>query len=150
MSLDTGRQAIEAYFIANWTATPYGLDAQSFTPAYNSVRLSITDGAVMQNSIGRVQNVYNNIGLVTFQIYTDGQLGSSSWRGYGEALEALFFNVTLDANGAVITDQSQTPLVRFCPPELGDSRFPYVGPFSAPAPFNVATIICPFIRYETR
>lgn len=149
MSLQTERIAIETYFFANWTATPYGLDGQPFTPAINTVQMFIADGAVMQASIGRTLNTYNNLGLVTFVVYTDGALGSSAWRGYAETLINLFLGKTLDATGALVTGSGQTPLVRFSPPELGDNRQPYIGPVTLEAPLRRTNVIVPFVRYET-
>jgi len=147
MTLDTERAAIEAYFIANWTDTAYGLDGHPFEPVAPCVQLFIKDGAVFQGSIGRVQNTLHNIGLLTLVLYTDGALGSSAWRGYAESLQSLFRGKTLDAAGAVVTSQAQTSLVRFSPP-LESNNHPYIGAEFIDAPFHRTNIICPFIRYS--
>jgi hypothetical protein len=150
MSLDSQRAAIETYLSNNWTDTPIGFDGWPFTPAADSIQLSIVDGAVMQKSIGRSQNVFANVAVATLTIYTDAALGSASWRGYAQALKTLFHGKTLDAAGAIVTSGAQTPLVRFSPPELGDNRHPYNGASLVDAPFRRTNIICPFIGYELR
>lgn len=150
MSYDTGRAAIEAYFISQWTATPFGLDGHPFEPSAGSVRLSITEGQTLQGSIGRTSNVINHVGVLTVQIYAQGGVGSSAWRGHAETLMGLFFAKALDADGVEVTDPAQTTLVRFSPPELGDNRHPYIGTVLQEAPYVVVSVLCPFIRYETR
>ena len=157
MSLALERQLIESFFIANWTATPIGLDGGSFTPAYGmdgrpdtSVSLSIVDGDMMQQSIGRVANVYGTPAHIAFMIYHDGALGSSAWRGIADSLINLFFNVAFDTAGAIIATNTQTAFLRFCPPELGDNRFAQLGPLMTQAPFALKPVTIPFIRYETR
>lgn len=149
MSLAQERQLIETFFIANWTATPYGLDGGSFTPAYGmdgrpdvSVSLSIVDGAMMQQSIGQVANSFITPAQITFMIYHDGADGSAAWRGIADSLIDLFFNLQLTNSGAAF--------LRFCPPELGDNRFAQIGPLLTQAPFAVKPVTIPFIRYETR
>jgi hypothetical protein len=150
MSLDTERAAIETYLSNNWTDTSIGFDGWPFTPTADSVQLSITDGAVMQQSIGRTQNLFVNVGVATLTIYTDAAQGSASWRGYAQSIKTLFHGKTLDADGAIVTSGAQTPLVRFSPPELGDNRHPYNGASFVDAPFRRTNIICPFVCYELR
>lgn len=157
MTLALERQYIEAFFIANWTATPYGLDGGSFTPAYGldgrpsaSVSLTIIDGAMMQESIGRTANVYITPAQISLNIYHDGAQGSAAWRATADALISLFWNLTLDTSGARVTTSAQVPFLRFNPPQLSDNRFAKIGPLMIEAPFGVKPVTIPFIRYETR
>jgi hypothetical protein len=151
MSLQTGRKAIETYVEAQWAnGVPMGMDGHPFTVAAPSVRMTITEGMTRQGSIGRVVNTVNQIGLVTFQIFTAGGTGSDEWRGYAQTLLDLFHGRTLDAAGAVVTSGAQTPLVRFSPPELGDAAHPYIAAQIDGAPHHQSNIICPFVRYELR
>ena len=151
MSLEAGRTAIERYFQANWVySEPLGMDGHPFTASAGSVRLTIKDGARMQGTIGRVQNVVNRIGTLTAQIFTAGGIGSSSWRIIGDRVIDLTHNITIDASGAVVTSASQTALVRFSPPELGDAAHPYIAADIDEAPFRQTNIICPFVVYELR
>lgn len=150
MSMATGRVAIETYLGANWTATVIGYDGQPFAPVADSLRLTIMDGATRQGSIGRVTNSVYSVGTVTLSLFTDGTKGSIAWRAYADTLLGLFHNITLDAAGAVIASQSQTPLVRFSPPEMGQDSHPYIGANIKDPPFNMVNIIAPFVRYELR
>ncbi len=150
-TLDAGRKAVEAYFIAQWAnATPYGLDGQPFTATAPSVRLTILDGAAIQASVGQTNRVITNIGVLSLQLFTDGALGSSSWRGLAETLLTMFHGVCLDAAGAVITSPGQTALVRFSPPEVGRGCHPYVANQTPGTPFRMTTINAPFVRYQLR
>ena len=150
MSYQTERAAIEAYFTAQWGATtPWGRDGQKFEPVFNSVIMTITSGAVMQGSIGRVANRIDHLGLVTFQVFTEGGKGSATWRGYAETLFGLFFDKTLDSAGLVIT-QTEDAFIRFSPPGMNDNRHPYVSAKVADPPFHITNVVCPFVRYETR
>lgn len=159
MSLQTERIAIETYFAAQWgVTTPYILDGHPGEPSPSKpvqpcVRLTITDGAVLQGSIGRAAagaNVLHNIGLVTFQLFTNAALGSSSWRGYAQTLLEMFHNKTLDGTGALFIGGAQTPVVRFSPPELGNGKHPYIGAQMIDVPFRMTNVIAPFLRYEIR
>lgn len=150
MSLQSGRAAIEAYIIANWTDTPMGLDGHAFEVTAPSIRMTITEGRVYQGSIGRVLNEVHQVGIVTFQIFTAGGMGSAEWRGYAQTLMDLFHNVTLDAAGAVVTSGAQTPLVRFSPPKDGGDDHPYIAADLDTVPFRQTNVICGFVRYELR
>lgn len=151
MSLQTGRRAIEVYTAANWTdPAPIGFDGHPFAVSAPSIRMSITEGAVRQSSIGKVTNTVHQIGLVTFQIFVDGGKGSNEWRGLADTLIGLFHNKVIDADGALVTSGAQTALVRFSPPELGEGQHPYIaGQFEEP-PYYQVNLICPFVRYELR
>jgi len=150
MSYQTERAAIEAYFTAQWGATtPWGRDGQKFEPVFNSVRMAITSGAVMQGSIGRVANRIDHLGLVTFQVFTEGGKGSAAWRSYAETIAGMFFEKTLDDDGVAITTTADA-FLRFSPPEMNDNRHPYISADFADPPFQITNVICPFVRYETR
>lgn len=149
-SLDAGRIAIETYVLASWTATPLGLDGQPFTVTAPSVRMTIIDGAAMQYSIGSTINLIANMGMLAIQLFTDGSLGSSSWRTYAESLLTLFHGKTLDATGALVTAPSQVTLVRFSPPEAGANCHPYIANVTPGTPFRMTNINCPFVRYQRR
>jgi hypothetical protein len=150
VSYQLERAAIEAYFTSQWgSTTPWGRDGQKFEPVANSVRLTITSGAVRQGSIGRTANRIDHLGLATFQIITEGGKGSAAWRGYAETIMGLFFEKTLSSAGAVITSGADA-FVRFSPPELGDNRHPYIAADFADPPFHLTNVICPFCRYAFR
>ena len=151
MSLTSGRTAIEAYLQAQWvSAVPMGMDGHAFTVAAPSIRMTITEGAVLQGSIGRTLNQVHQIGLVTFQIFTAGGTGSEEWRGLADTLMDLFHGKTLDAAGAVVTTQAQTALVRFSPPELGNGAHPYISAMIEDPPYQMVNVMVPCIRYELR
>lgn len=144
------RSAIEAFFRANWTATPLsktGMDGHAFTPTENSILLTIKSGDVLQGSIGRVQNVIEHVGIVTATIYTKGGNGSDAWRGYAEALEALFFEASINTTGA---RAGTDVFVRFSPPQLSPNQHPYIGADFPSTPFHITNVIAPFVRYTLR
>ena len=151
MSLVAAPEAIRRYFAAHWTYdVPLGQDGHPFTAIHRSVRLTILMGKRPQLTIGRVQNVVGQIGTLTGQVYTDGGKGASASRVIGKWLIDLTHNITLDATGAVVTTASQTALVRFSPPEMGDNPHPYVSSDEDGVPFRQTNIVCPFIAYELR
>lgn len=150
MSYDLERSAIETYFKTQWTdATPIGFDGQKFDPVINSICLTITSGATRQGSIGRTANRIDHVGLATFQIITEGGKGSVKWRPLAETIQGIFFETTIDQNGAVITDTADA-FVRFSPPQLGDNRHPYIAASFPDPPFHRTNVIAPFVRYSYR
>lgn len=149
MTYQTERAAIEGYFSAQWgSTTPIGFDGHEFTPAANSVRLTIQSGAVLQGSIGRASNRLDHVGLLTVTVYTAGGQGSAAWRGYAETIINLFRDVTLDSAGAVITATADA-FVRFSPPEISErNRHPYIAASFADPPFHITNVSAPFVRYS--
>lgn len=144
------RSALTTFFTAQWAdAAPVILDGHSGTPTDNSLRMTIQSGAAIQGSIGRMSNRINNVGMITFQIYTTGGKGSGLWRGHTDTLSDIFFEKAIDSAGALITAATQT-FIRFSPPELGDNRHPYVGATTTTAPFTQTNFNVPFIRYTYR
>lgn len=148
MSYQLERKAIEAFFIAQWAgATPLGMDGQTFKPVNNSLRLTINSGAVLQGSIGRTANRKDHIGTLIATIYTDGDLGSSAWRGYAETIINFLTEATIDNAGAAIT-ATEDAFVRFSPPQMGEGRHPYISASFKDAPFHITNITAPFVRYS--
>lgn len=143
MSYDAERKAIEAYVKANWSDTPIGYDGHEFTPAFDTIRLTINSGARLQGSIGRVQNRIDHIGTLVVSIYTEGGKGSAAWRGYAEALINALHGVTLGSDGLPITATADA-FLRFSP---GDQH-PYVSASFPDAPFHITNVTAPFTRYE--
>jgi hypothetical protein len=142
------RKAIETYFNAQWAATtPIGFDGQTFTPEADSVQLTIQSGAVLQGSIGRTANRKDHMGNLTVSIYTDGDKGSSAWRGYAETIIGFLMDKTLDDAGAVIATTADA-FLRFSPPTQTGIMHPYVSASFKAAPFTQTNIIAPFKRYS--
>lgn len=143
------RAAIERYFAAKrGSATePIIWDAQEGTPVENSFRLTINSGRVLQGTIGRIANRIDHIGTLTVTIYTAGGTGSAKWRGYAETIIGYFFETTLTESGTVITSSADS-FVRFSPPQLGESKHPYIAASFADPPFHITNVICPYIRYS--
>jgi len=133
---------------ANW-ATPIGFDGQVFEPTVNSIRLTISNGATLQGSIGRIGNRIHHMGILVVSIYTDGAAGSAAWRGYVETLTNLLFDKQLTTTGATSTTINDI-FVRFSPDLLGAARHPYVSASYKQTPFHVTNLTAPFVRYETR
>lgn len=146
MTYQREREAIEAYLEAAWAgATPIGMDGHPFTPAFNTIRLTIQSGQVLQGSIGRVQNQKLHIGTATVTIYTDGDAGSQAWRGYAETLFNIFREKRLEADGSVATSGADV-FLRFSPPQLAPNEHPYIGASFQDAPFTITNVIAPFVR----
>lgn len=144
MSYQNERSAIEVYFSLAWgSTTPIGFDGQAFTPVNNSVRLTISDGATLQGTIGGVQNRIDHIGVIQFQIFVEGGVGSGAWRGYAETISALFYGQIVDTSGQIITSPSAA-FIRFAPQD----QYPYVAGVLTETPFTIATLNAPFARYE--
>lgn len=153
MTIRAGNRAIRLYVQANWSSpVPMGYPGHPFTVAAPSIRMTIQTGARNQGSIGRVQNQVHQIGNVHFQIFTEGGIGTDEADGLCDTLIDLFHGKVLDADGAVVTSQSQTPVVRFSPPELGQSKHPYIAARVEldDAPYLQTNLICPYVRYELR
>lgn len=148
MSYDLERKAIEAYFLSQWGATTYiRVDGQTFTPRADSVQLTIHSGAVLQGSIGRINNRKDHMGNLTVSIYTDGDKGSSAWRGYAETIINFLMEKTLDDAGAVITTTADA-FLRFSPPTQSGIMHPYISASFKAAPFTQTNIIAPYSRYS--
>ena len=150
MSYDTERQAIEAYFLAQWgNTTPLGLDGHPFTPVENSVQLTINSGARLQGSIGRVKNRIDHVGTLIVSIYTEGDKGSVAWRGYAETIIGFLHEATLDRSGAIITSSADA-FVRFSPVGVsgGAQQHPYISASFKDMPFHRTNVTAPFVRYE--
>ena len=154
MTIETGRQAIETYWKANWTATPtIGYGGLPSAVTTDCVRLTIRHGRALTRSLSRAggtQNLIAYICTLTAQIFTDGAAGDVVPNGYAETILGLFHSKTLDAAGALITSPAQVPLVRFSPPELAGSENPYIGAQIESPPYRQTNVIIPFIRYEVR
>lgn len=149
-TMDAGRLAIVTFFETQWAnATPYGLPEFTFVPTPGSVRMTIAEGDELQGTIGRVQNVANNVGVVMFQIYTAGGTGTKAANELAETLKTMFRNKTLSAAGVVITDPSQA-FVRFSPPELGAGCHPKVVSRMVVETLLQTNVNCPFVRYQLR
>lgn len=150
MSYQTERQAIEAYFSAQWgTWVPLGFDAHSFTPSADSVLITINSGARLQGSIGRQKNRIDHVGTLTASIYTQGGVGSAGWREHAEKIIGFLHEVTLDSSGAPITATADA-FVRFSPvgPSGREQQHPYISATFMDAPFLIANVTAPFVRYE--
>lgn len=148
MTYQTERSAIEAYFAANWIGA-IGYDAQEFTPSNGSIRLTINSGAVMQGSVGRTLNRINHIGTLVVSIYTNGGAGSVAWRTIAETVQNMLFQKRLTTAGVLATTPGST-FIRFSPPELSPNEHPYISASFADAPFHIANLTAPFVRYENR
>ena len=115
----------------------------------NSARLTIQSGQRFQGSIGRTQNRIDNVGIVTVSIYTDGDLGSSGWRGHAQAAIDVFHGKTIGQDGQVITNTADA-FVRFSPVSARgqNEQHPYVSASNKQTPFQITNVIAPFVRYE--
>jgi|GEM_PF-2247785 len=147
MSFDTERAAIEGWFISQWAGqTPVGLDGHKFEPVAESVRLTIQSGDVRQVSFGRAGgNKARHIGIVQIEIYVQGGAGSSVWRGYAEAIQDIFLNRNLAANGTEATTAADV-LVTFG----RDGQLPYIASKLEEAPLYRVTVNAPFWREEAK
>lgn len=144
MSFETERQAIEAYFAANWGATDIGYDGHAFEPAADSIRLTIQSGEAFQRSFAKPgTNRVEHVGLLQVNIFVDGGAGSQAWRGYAETLEGLLRNKKLAADGTVAATSSDVLLVFST-----RGQVPYVAGVQHDQPFTIATLNAPFSRYE--
>ena len=136
------RRAIEVYLSTQWgTTTPIGFDGHEFSPSFNSIRVSIENGLTMQGSIGANTNRIDYTGIVTIQIFTENGKGSETWRGYAETLDGIFFDKRIANTGAIATTNE---FIRFSP----DQQHPYISGEVSDIPFNIATFVVPFVRYE--
>jgi len=136
------RKAIETYLQTEWgSTTPIGFDGYDFEPSFNSIRLSIQNGQVLQGSIGAATNRIEYVGQVAIQIYTENGKGTETWRGYAETLEGLFFDKRLTNAGVAATTNE---FIRFSP----EQQHPYISGEVSDIPFHIATFIAPFVRYE--
>lgn len=150
MSLQAGSRAIAMYFREAWvSAIPVYPDGWAFETVAPSVLLTVKEGAYLQNSVGRVSNVFHQVGTLICSIYTDGGAGSSTWRAIADDLVNIVFAKSLDVDGELLAG-SATPLIRFSAPELGEMRLPYIGADTDGVPFRQTNLICPFIRYDLR
>lgn len=146
MTEQAERLAIETYFQSNFSRTSrIGYDEQKFEPVADSIRLSIINGIVTQGSIGMVSNRIDNHGLIEFEIYTLGGIGSQSWRGHTEAIKTLFRGKTIDDAGVLITTPDDA-FIRFSP----NNQHPYVSGSQSKidAPLKITIVNVPFVRYE--
>lgn len=127
MSYSAARADIEGHFATNWgTRTPVGFDGHNFTPAKNSVRLTILDGEGRQASIGAPgSNVARYAGVVALQVFTEGGKGTAASRVYEDAIADIFRNKDVGA-------------IRF--------GIPYVSGSLEEPPFLVRTLMVPFSR----
>ena len=157
MSIDGGRQAIETYWLANWTTTPTvglaGRTAIITVDLLPVVRLTIRGGLALTRSMGLAisgQNIIAYVGILTAEIWTDGAAGDVLPNTYAETIMGLLHGKTLDGAGAIVTSSGQTALIRFSPPELGRSSNPYPGTPTTEPPMRQTSVIAPFVRYETR
>ena len=151
MTIRAGRRAIIRYMKAQWvSAVPMGYPNRPFKVVAPSIRMTITTGARRQGSIGRVKNQIHQIGLLTFQVFTEGGMGTDEEDGLCDDLIDLFHGKVLDVDGVIVTTSSQTPVIRFSPPELGDDAHPYIASQTIGTPFMQTNLIAPFVRYELR
>ena len=142
MSYATERLAIETYLATQWSdATPIGLDGHEFEPSFNSIRLTITNGQVVQGSIGTSSNRIEYIGLISIQIFTESGKGTNTWRGYAETLDGIFFDKRITNAGAIATTNE---FIRFSP----EQQHPYISGEFSDIPFHIANFVAPFVRYE--
>lgn len=142
MSYATERKAIETYIQTQWAAaTPIGFDGHDFEPSFNSIRVTIQNGQVLQGSIGAANNRIEYIGQVAIQIFTESGKGTQTWRGYAETLDGIFFDKRIDNTGALATTNE---FIRFSPQQ----QHPYISGEVSDIPFHIATFIAPFVRYE--
>lgn len=142
MSYATERKAIEAYLGSKWgTTTPIGFDGHEFEPSINSIRLTITNGQVIQGSIGAVNNRIEYLGLVSIQIFTESGAGTNKWREYAETLDGIFFDKRITNTGAIATTNE---FIRFSP----EQQHPYISGEVSDIPFHIANFVAPFVRYE--
>lgn len=142
MSYATERRAIETYLNTQWSgATPIGFDGHEFEPTANSIRVTIQNGQVLQGSIGAAANRIDHVGLVSIQIFTESGKGTQTWRGYAETLDGIFFDKRITDAGAVATTNE---FIRFSP----EQQHPYISGEVSDIPFNIATFVAPFVRYE--
>jgi len=142
MSYALERKAIETYIQTQWgTTTPIGFDGHDFEPTINSIRVSILNNEVLQGSIGAVNNRIEYLGQVAVQIFTESGKGSDTWRGYAESLDGFFFEKRLTNAGA---SAATNEFIRFSP----EQQHPYISGLVSDIPFNIATFVAPFVRYE--
>lgn len=145
MTYQLERAAIEQYLITGWaSATPLGLDAQTFTPTVNSISLTINGGDVVQGSIGRSANRIEYVGLAQIMIYTEAGKGSAAWRGYAETLKDLFFEARITAAGAAISAVNEE-FIRFSP----RGQHPYIAGSQINEGLTMTTFNAPYVRYDT-
>ena len=142
MSYSLERKAIENYIQTECgSTTPIGFDGHDFEPSINSIRVSISNGNVLQGSIGASNNRIEYLGEVLIQIFTESGKGTETWRGYAETLDGLFFDKRLTNAGAIATTNE---FIRFSP----EQQHPYISGEVSDIPFHIATFVAPFVRYE--
>ena len=144
MSYVQEREAIRAHFKRNWHfQSKWGFDDEAFTPAPNTVRLTIQSGDVRQGSVGRVTDRVEHIGVVEAQIYSARNSGSR-WRALADAVEAVFLRATINVDGEPIGAGDQ-PFVRFSPAD----QHPYIMSVNrSDAKLTQVLLVAPFVRYE--
>lgn len=146
MSYDAEREAIEAYFIENWSEGPVGPDGHVFTPSENAVRLTIQSGQPMVKSVGRPgTNRVRHPGVLQLELYVPSGVGSSNWRVQAQTIESLFTNIDLDDTGELSTTNEDV-FLRF-------GRFgmiPYISSVLREPPWTRVTINAPFTRDENK
>jgi len=135
--------AIETFIKANWTATTIGYIGQKFTPVDNSMLLSVVPGDVFQGTIGGTQTRVDYLSVLQAQIFTAGGKGEAVARGHAQTLITLLHGAILSASGALITTPADA-FVRFSPKD----DHPRISSVSHDAPFTIATVAAPFVRYE--
>jgi len=135
LSFSAERSAIEGRFQTLWVSgspaaarTPVGYDGHPFTPANNSIRLTIRNGGAEQMSMGDPgNNLVRNVGVIFLEVYTEGGKGSTASRVYEDLIVPIFINKVFDG-------------VR--------CRVPYLSGEREEVPFLVRTMAVPFERDE--
>jgi len=102
MNLDQQRAAIETRFMAQWMIgsplalrTPVGMPGFTFTPPVgaSSVRMSILNGTSMNKSMGSPgSNIVRHAGVLMFQIFTPGGVGTKTANDLADLIEPIFIN----------------------------------------------------------
>lgn len=102
MGFESERAAIETRFRDQWLTgspaalrTPVGWDRQKFEPpkGQTSVRLTILNGDGFNASLGDPgNNIVRYVGVLAFQIYAPGGVGSDATRELIDLLRPIFTN----------------------------------------------------------
>lgn len=148
MTYQLERRAIQTYFAAQWGALspspPIGFNRHKFKPVEGgtSVRVTINRGEARQISFTRPgSNKIQMVGVVQFEIYTPGGVGSDLSEYYAEAIQNMFINKNLATDGTVATSAADV-FVQFGRGGL----MPYIAGAAEEPPFLRTTVNAPFVR----
>lgn len=125
-------QAVQAYFKANWTATPAAYGNLAFTPPADGkwVRCTVLPGKPFFREIGQGATGHRN-GVVKVQIFTPAGKGVQVGWGLGAQVEALF-------KGQDVGD------VHFAPGDFSDQEGPSTVDSGVRNGNQQHTTTCPF------